>query len=137
MLLVEGTSAHIEQNEIYMNFKANIAFGGEGSSDTVIYKNKIYSSRSEGIFAIESGFAWIRENEIYDNNDGIILFDSSPHLHLNKISENQRAGIIVSGSSFPLIDYNTISSNSTSGIIVRDNSMVKMVENNVGHYLIY
>ena len=42
VLLVEVTSGHVEQNEIYTNFKANVAFGGEGSSDTVIYNNNIY-----------------------------------------------------------------------------------------------
>jgi F-box protein 11 len=62
ILMVESTSAHIEANEIFTNFKANIAFGGDNSSDTVIYNNKIYSSRSEGIFVIESGFSWIKNN---------------------------------------------------------------------------
>ena len=88
ILLVEGTSAHIEQNEICTNYKANIAFGGDNSSDTVIYNNKIYSSRSEGIFIIESGYSWIKNNLIYDNNDGIIMFDSSPHVTENTINEN-------------------------------------------------
>ena len=46
ILLVESTCAHIEQNEIFTNFKANIAYGGDNSQDTVIYNNKIYSSRS-------------------------------------------------------------------------------------------
>lgn len=62
ILLVEGTSAHIELNEIFTNFKANIAFGGDNSSDTVINNNKIYSSRSEGIFIIESGYSWVKNN---------------------------------------------------------------------------
>lgn len=71
-----------------MNYKANVAFGGDCSSDTVIYNNKIYSSRSEGIFIIESGFSWVKKNDIYDNNDGIIMFDSSPHISENSIHEN-------------------------------------------------
>ena len=78
ILLVEGTSAHIELNEIYTNFKANIAFGGAGSSDTVVINNDIHSSRAEGIFVIESGYSWIKNNRIHDNNDGITMFDSSP-----------------------------------------------------------
>lgn len=86
--MVEGTSAHIELNEIYTNFKANIAFGGDNSADTVIYNNKIYASRSEGIFVIESGFSWIKANDIYDNNDGVILFDSCSHITENNIHEN-------------------------------------------------
>lgn len=74
---MEGTSAHIEKNEIYTNYKANIAYGGDNSSDTVIMNNKIHSARSEGIFAIENGYSWIYKNDIYNNNDGLILFDSS------------------------------------------------------------
>jgi len=62
ILLVEGTSAHIEGNEIFTNFKANLALGGDSSSETVVINNKIYSSRSEGIFIIESGFCWIKNN---------------------------------------------------------------------------
>jgi nitrous oxidase accessory protein NosD len=77
ILLVEGTSAHIELNEIKMNFKANIAFGGDKSADTVIINNKIFSSRSEGIFILEAGFSLIYINEIYDNNDGVIMYDSN------------------------------------------------------------
>ncbi len=88
ILLVEGTSAHIEQNEVFTNFKANIALGGEGSSDTVIFNNDIYSSRAEGIFIIESGFSWIKNNRIHGNNDGVAMFDSSPHLSENFIHEN-------------------------------------------------
>eukprot|EP00347_Sterkiella_histriomuscorum_P010714 403375204 len=129
ILLVEGTSAHIEGNEIFTNFKANIAFGGDNSSDTVIYNNQIYSSRSEGIFVIESGYSWIKNNQIYDNNDGIIMFDSSPHLTENNIYENQRAGVIISGSSFPRVEKNSVFGNSTSGIIIRDNSTA-LVQNN-------
>lgn len=85
---MEGTSAHVEGNEVFTNYKANIAFGGDSSSDTVIYNNQIYSSRSEGIFIIESGYSWVKNNQIYDNNDGIIMFDSSPHLTENNIYEN-------------------------------------------------
>lgn len=131
ILLVEGTAGHIEQNEIYSNFKANIAFGGEGSGDTVIYNNHIYQSRAEGIFAIEAGFSWIKNNRIHDNNDGIVLFDSSTYISENYINENQRAGIIASGVSFPKIERNSIFGNTTSGVIVRDNSSAMIVNNKV------
>lgn len=131
ILLVEGTSAHIEQNEIFTNFKANIAFGGEGSGDTVIFNNNIYSSRAEGIFAIEAGFSWIMNNRIHDNNDGIVLFDSSTYISKNQINENMRAGVLASGVSFPKIEQNTIFGNVSSGILVRDNSSAKIVNNKV------
>ncbi len=131
ILMVEGTSGHIEQNEIYTNFKANIAFGGEGSSDTVIYNNHIYQSRAEGIFGIEAGYSWIKNNRIHDNNDGIVLFDSSTYISENYINENQRAGIVASGVSFPKIEKNSIFGNISSGVIVRDNSSAMIVNNKV------
>ena len=114
-----------------MNYKANLAFGGDGSSDTVIYNNRIYSSRSEGIFIIESGFCWVKKNEVYDNNDGIIMFDSSPHISENTINENQRAGLIISGSSYPKVEMNSIYGNSTSGIIIRDNGYGLIRQNKI------
>ena len=83
ILAQESASAYIEKNEIFQNYKANIAFGGSGSADTVILNNLIYKSRSEGIFMIEGGFSWIKHNDIFDNSDGIILFDSSPHISNN------------------------------------------------------
>ena len=128
---MESASAHVEQNEIFTNYKANIAFGGENSSDTVIYNNKIYSSRSEGIFVIESGFSWIKNNQIYDNNDGIIMFDSSPCISDNQINENQRAGLVISGCSYPKIERNSIYGNATCGIIIRDNSLAMIANNKV------
>jgi len=129
VLLVDSSSGYIEKNEIFQNYKANIAFGGTKSADTVILNNLIYQSRSEGIFAIEAGFAWIKHNDIYDNSDGIILFDSSNHISNNQIHENQRCGIICSGSSFPQIENNKIFGNNQTGITIRDNSRVKITEN--------
>jgi F-box protein 11 len=72
ILIVEKSSAHIENNIIKENVKANIAFGGENSCNTAIIRNKIMGSRCEGIFMVESGKSFIHNNEIYDNYDGII-----------------------------------------------------------------
>ena len=108
---MDTASGYIEKNDIFQNYKANIAYGGNNSADTVILNNLIYQSRSEGIFAIEAGFSWIKHNDIYDNSDGIIIFDSSNHISNNQIHENQRCGIIMSGSSFPQIEQNQIFGN--------------------------
>ena len=86
--MVDTSIGYIEKNDIYQNYKANIAFGGNNSADTVILNNLIYQSRSEGIFAIEAGYAWIKHNDIYDNSDGIILFDSCTYITNNQIHEN-------------------------------------------------
>jgi len=62
ILLVESSYAHIEKNLIAKNYKANIAFGGEHSCDTVILNNEIAEGRCEGVFALEAGYAWIMKN---------------------------------------------------------------------------
>ena len=97
----------------------------------MVYKNKIHSSRSEGIFIIEGGFCWIKSNQIYDNNDGIIMFDSYPHLTENNIHMNQRAGIIACGNSFPKVEKNDICGNSMAGIVVRHNSFCTILNNRI------
>jgi len=129
ILVQESAAAYIEKNEIFQNYKANLAFGGNNSGDTVVLNNLIYKSRSEGIFVIEGGFSWIKHNDIFDNADGILLFDSCPHISNNQIHENQRSGIICSGSSYPLIEQNQIFGNNQTGISIRDNSQIGCKEN--------
>lgn len=131
ILLVETSSAHIEQNDIYRNFKANIAMGGENSAETVIMRNKIRDSRAEGIFIIESGFCWIHANEIFGNNDGVVMYDSSPLLLANDICENSRSGVIAGGSSFPRIERNLIAHNISTGVFFRDEALGKVINNKV------
>lgn len=80
---------------------------------------------------IESGYGWVVSNQIYDNNDGIIMFDSSPNVTDNSIHENQRTGMIISGCSFPKVQFNKIYGNSTSGIILRDDSTGLITNNKV------
>ena len=65
-----------------------MAFGGAASADTVVIRNVIREGRAEGIFIIESGFAWLISNQIIDNADGIILFDSTPFISGNSIEHN-------------------------------------------------
>ena len=67
ILLVESTYAHVERNKISQNYKANLAFGGAASADTVVIRNEIRESRAEGIFIIES-LEWF--------NVSIILLDA-------------------------------------------------------------
>ena len=85
--------------------------GGPKASDCVILKNQILSSRHEGIFLIETGYCWIFRNKIKDNADGIVMFDSMPHISDNVINNNTRAGVVCNGSSFPKIEKNVIFGN--------------------------
>lgn len=131
ILLVESTFAHIEKNVICANYKANIAFGGAAACDTVIVNNEIKESRQEGIFCIEAGFSWIYKNDIADNADGIVMFDSSPHIVSNEISQNQRSGITCCGASYPKVEKNQIYGNIQSGVNVRDHSIGIFKKNKV------
>lgn len=75
---MESASAVVEKNDIYENLKANIAFGGGNSVNTLIVENNIHSGRCEGIFVIDGENSWIFRNHIYENNDGIITVTSIP-----------------------------------------------------------
>jgi len=94
-------------------------------------KNEISRGRCEGIFAIESGFAWITKNKIFSNGDGIILFDSCCSITDNDISENNRAGITITGTSFPKLERNSIYGNMQSGVNIRDSSRVVILYNKI------
>ena len=96
VLLVTQTSANIERNRIYGNLRANVALG---IGKTKIFDNKIFKGRCEGIFLFESGGnCQILQNEIYENNDGILAVDASIDIQRNKIYENKRTGITLAGS---------------------------------------
>lgn len=131
ILLTETTAAHIEQNDIFKNYKANIALGGEGSSDTVILRNKIHEGRAEGIFMLETGYTQVHANEVYGNNDGIVCYDSAPLLLANDICENARAGVILGGLSFPRIERNLIAHNISAGLLAKDQTQTKCLNNKV------
>lgn len=87
ILIVEGCSAVIMQNTISQNLKANIAYGGQGSKDTRVEFNIITGSVAEGIFVVEGNEnTLIRENEVTQNKDGIVLYNSNGRVKDNKIN---------------------------------------------------
>lgn len=121
ILVVENSSAHIEKNKVYENIKANIAFGGDASADTVIKSNLISNGRCEGIFMVEAGSAYIQNNVVTKNYDGIIMITSCPELSSNRVLGNKNSGIIVMKDSRPRLYNNHITGNENVGLYVRDN----------------
>ena len=85
ILLQESTIAKVHLNNIFKNFKANLALGGENSGDHLITKNVIHGSCSEGIYIIKGGCMTINKNEVFNNYDGIVIENSCPELKSNKI----------------------------------------------------
>lgn len=76
-MLVEGTSAWIQNNTLSKNLKANIAYGGRNSGKTKIEMNEIKHSTAEGIFVVEGEESTlIFENIINSNKDGILVLNS-------------------------------------------------------------
>lgn len=123
ILIVSDSYAEIENNKIFSNIKANIAFGGKLAENTIINNNELYSSRSEGIFAIEAEGGLITNNKIYENNDGIILIKcKSLNITENEIFKNVRCGVLVSDESKPVMKSNKIFENNFLGMMIRDES---------------
>ncbi len=110
------------KNEIYININANIYFEVKLTERSSIYGNKIYSSRNEGIYAVQANGCTISNNEIYDNNDGIIIANSSPMISDNKIFQNVRCAIIVCEKSCPNMINNKINDNHFLGLFIREES---------------
>lgn len=102
----------------------------------MIVRNRIRESRAEGIFLLESGFCQIIMNEIYGNNDGIVMTDSTCLLERNDIMENARAGVICTGLSFPRISKNVIAHNLVSGVLFRDEAIADCSYNKVSYCLL-
>ncbi|CAI2360731.1 unnamed protein product [Moneuplotes crassus] len=127
ILIVEGSSCKIMENIISKNLKANIAFGGKGSHETVIERNEICKSIAEGIFMAKAERPTIiNENIITENLDGITLLDSDGKIMNNLIEGNQRSGILCSGKTNADISKNNIKSNILIGIMVKKPSNPKM-----------
>ena len=120
--ICEKSSAFVEGNNIYMNIKANVALGGENTSNVSLIQNDIHDGRCEGIFIIESGNCLISRNKIYNNNDGIICCTATPDIRLNKITKNKRNGLVVLKDSRPKTWKNTIQSNGEVGLFIKDKS---------------
>ena len=137
ILIVEGASAHIIRNQIEGNVKANIAFGGILSGDTVIEQNYIVFGRSEGIFMIEGEYAIIIKNRICENMDGILLSSSSPLISDNNIKNNKRCGIIMINSCNPNVIKNSIKNNYACGILMRQNSLGTIEKNKVRCFILF
>ena len=66
-----------------------------------------------------------------ENADGILIYDSSPHIADNDITENTRSGITCCGASYPLIKNNSVYGHTQSGINFRDNSKGLVYDNTI------
>lgn len=128
---METSSAYIEKNKVSENIKANIAFGGCKSVDTIIIENDIIGGRCEGIFVIEGGQGWIIRNRIMENNDGIVAITSIPFINKNIIEKNKSNGIMILKDARPKITNNTIIDNDGIGLYVRDKSHGIILDNTI------
>ena len=117
-------------NHISANLKANIALGGQGSTDTKIKKNLIEKSKKEGIFVVEGGEnLLIQTNIIQDNENGIVLLHSDGIIDSNLIQENELSGISVVSETVAKIENNQIENNKKYGVDIRDPGQPEMRKN--------
>ena len=123
ILIGHDSAADIEENKIFENLKANIAFGGDGAEKVKIVNNEIYRSRSEGIFGLEGLGGIIAKNKIFENNDGICIFNmKNVEISENDIYRNVRSGVLVAAESTPKMIQNQIFENKFIGCMFRDKS---------------
>ena len=131
-ILIEDTaSAYIIYNTLEKNVRANIAYGGSSSQDTVIIRNCIKESYEEGIYISKGGYSLITDNTIMENMDGIIMKNASPNLMNNRIKNNKKCGIYLLGDSFPHISRNFLENNILCGLFMGDNSYGIIKENTI------
>ena len=121
-ILIESNScADVNLNEIHHNVRTNIAFGGKMTNKTHITNNEIYSSRNEGVYVVEADGGEIGKNNIYDNNDGIVLIKCTEiYIHRNKIHNNIRTGTLLSDMSSSIFVDNEVTDNDFIGLMIRD-----------------
>jgi len=122
-ILIEDTAAaYVIYNMLEKNVRANIAYGGSSSQNTIIIRNYIKESYEEGIYISKGGYSLISSNTIVENMDGIICKDSSPNMMYNEVKNNKKCGIYLLGESFPNMLYNVIEGNILCGIFMCDQS---------------
>ena len=97
--------------------------GGSKSQKTSIINNELYRSRSEGIFVIEGQGGLIARNKIFENNDGIVMFETKDiEISENDIFKNVRSGVFIGSKSSPKMYSNQIVENLFIGMYFRDDS---------------
>ena len=134
ILIVEGCSAIITGNNVSQNLKANIAYGGQGSQYTRVERNEINGSVAEGIFIVEGhSDTLVRENEVNENKDGIVLYNSEGSIKENMVQYNQRSGILCGGQTDAEITDNKILSNVSIGVMIKDPSVPQLKANEICH----
>lgn len=130
--MVEGSSAKIIANKLDGNIKANIALGGKASGETRIKYNYIENSKSEGIFVIEGEeYLVIEDNEISGNNDGVVLVNSLGCIKDNRITNNNRSGILTASKTKCIIEANIIEDNFAAGILIKSPSLPDLRRNEI------
>ncbi len=123
VLICDDASACVEENKIFGNIKANVAFGGETGLMTRIVNNEIYRARCEGVFVIDSNGGIIARNRIFENNDGLVLFGAKGiEVSENDIMNNVSSGGLIGAESEPKFFQNQIKDNKFIGIMFRDSS---------------
>ena len=106
------SSPIIEENNIHKNVEGiSVRFNSSGIVD--IRGNTIQNTEMYGVLIEGSSNITITRNDIYHNQSGIGIINSSPLIENNDIYNNEFGGIvIIDGDSHPSITMNIITENS-------------------------
>jgi hypothetical protein len=130
----ENTKFQIMNNKILNCQTAGVFVQGENSF-IEIEGNEIKNCRAVGIKIADLVKAEIRENQLFENNDGIQILNNSSHMVANEIEKSHGHGISVisehhDGKYTPVLKGNTISNWKFNGIQVSGDGVRAGIYNN-------
>ena len=109
IMIMRSSAPRIEMNDIYNNNHRGIGISTDGGG--VITANKIYNNIQQGIECWLAADLRITQNDIFSNESGIEVRESSPSIESNDLFYNHNAGIKINSTSAPIVTMNIIMNN--------------------------
>ena len=75
--------------------------GGKNSHHSAVIDNVVSDSPGTGVYLIRAGRLKMLRNDIVNNQDGVILTNSSCEIQRNHIYENRNNGVVCENKSNP------------------------------------
>lgn len=112
----------VAYNKVYNNGKHGIIFSRH-CSENWIHHNEVYSNAEHGIMLDRDSQGKISDNLVYDNRDGIAIFQSSDNIIQNNVLRDNERGIRINATYNAQDQYDGVSTNNTViGNTIQNNS---------------
>jgi parallel beta-helix repeat protein len=127
----DGSSHFIVMyNEFHHNGRRGLIFS-KGSSDNLIAYNTSFGNGLQGIMLDrDSDNNWLVKNEVWDNTDGIVVFESNANLvEGNEVSGSRVWGISLDGGGQNVVARNTVKGSGEAGLSVEGETATVLAAN--------